>query len=190
MFILKRISLLLAFSLALQVLTLFSLAQSVGSVAPNFTLLDRHKQALHLYDYLGTPIVLNFWATWCPPCRAELPIFQEISDELNANGQPVTFIIVNGGEDFDFANLYLEEANIFRLVAAFDGSRQMRAAASSDDIYVERSIDVLRRYLVRGMPTTFFIDAQGFIRHRSYGGLNRLIIQTGMQSLGLHLPLH
>lgn len=176
------------FSCIIFSLTLLTSAQSVGSFAPNFTLLDRNKQALHLHDYLGTPIVLNFWATWCPPCRAELPLFQEISNELNANGQPVVFLIVNGGEDFDFANLYLNEASIM-LPAAFDGPREMRAAASTDTIYVERTRDVLRRYLVRGMPTTFFIDANGIVRHRSHGGLNRLIIQTGMQTIGLHVPL-
>lgn len=169
-------------------LALLTSAQSVGSFAPNFTLLDSNKQALHLHDYLGAPIVLNFWATWCPPCRAELPLFQELNHEFNANGQPVTFLIVNGGEDFDFANLYLNEAGIM-LPAAFDGSREIRAAASTDTIYVERARDVLRRYRIRGMPTTFFIDANGIIRHRSDGGLNRLIMQPGMQTIGLYVPL-
>lgn len=162
-------------------------AQSVGSPAPNFTILDRNQQAVSLSYFVGKPIVLNFWATWCPPCRAELPIFQQISDELNAEQYTVTFLLVNGGEDFDFANLYLNEAGI-RLPAGFDGSRQMRAAASSDTVYVERTRDVLLRYHVRGMPTTYFIDANGIIRHRSFGGLNRLIMQGGLQSIGVDLP--
>ena len=83
--------------------------------APDFTVYDLDGNPVSLSDYFGKPIVLNFWASWCGPCKMELPDFQETYDEL---GGDVQFLIVNltdgSRETVETASAYLKEQGLLR----------------------------------------------------------------------------
>jgi cytochrome c biogenesis protein CcmG/thiol:disulfide interchange protein DsbE len=136
------------------------IAQGVGSQAPDFVLIDTTGNPIRLSDLQGTPILLNFWATWCPPCQEELPLFQRISDEL---GNDLQILLVNNNEGRERATAYLQ-AHDLTLQAAFDATRAEQEQLAREGVEVDTTLDVLRRYRARGMPTTIFIDEDGIIR--------------------------
>ena len=85
-------------------------AQEEAPAAPDFTVLDTDGQEVRLSDMQGTPVVLNFWASWCPPCKSEMPDFEEASKTYEGK---VAFMMVNltdgGRETVDTAKAYIEE---------------------------------------------------------------------------------
>lgn len=123
-------------------------APAVGHPAPDFRLTTLAGEPFTLSDLRGTPVVLNFWATWCPPCRAELPELQGASERLA--GQ-VAIIGVNQAE---------APADVGAFVAALGLSFPMPLDVRGE---------ISRLYAVRSLPTTFFIDRQGVIRHVQIG---------------------
>lgn len=135
-------------------------AQSVGSEAPDFVLVDTTGNPVHLSELHGTPILLNFWATWCPPCQEELPLFQRISNELGDNLQ---VLLVNNNEGRERATAYLQ-ANDLTLQTAVDATRAEQERLAREGVELDTTLDVLRRYRARGMPTTVLIDKHGVIR--------------------------
>jgi cytochrome c biogenesis protein CcmG/thiol:disulfide interchange protein DsbE len=146
-----------------------ALAQGIGDKAPDFTLASVQGEVVRLSDLTGEPIVLNFWATWCPPCRAELPLFQRISDEVNAREDAsVRFVLVNLSEPPAVAHRFLAALGI-DLLALYDAPRGVQA--SQEGVRFDATAEVMRRYRARGMPTTLFIDAEGVVRAIKVGEL-------------------
>ncbi len=148
----------------------------VGESAPDFALLGREGQKVTLAELSGTPTVLNFWATWCLPCLEELPIFQKASEAL---GEEATFLLVNNGEDAQTAAAYLEEQGI-TLLSGLEPTRRQRA-----ELGLDATTDVLRRYRVFGMPTTFFIDEEGVIQSVKPGPLSASDLSRRLAELGV-----
>mgnify|MGYP002399336059 CR=1 FL=1 len=113
-----------------------------GQLAPDFSLQFADSKVSKLSDWQGKPVILNFWATWCPPCREEMPSFVAAH-----NGHPdeVVIVAVNAEETAAQA-------------AAFASSHAMTFPVVLD----ERG-DIQRLYNVRGLPTTIFIDRTGHI---------------------------
>jgi thiol-disulfide isomerase/thioredoxin len=139
-----------------------ALAQGIGDKAPDFTLASVAGDVVRLSDLTGEPIVLNFWATWCPPCRAELPLFQRISEEVNTREDAsVRFVLVNLSEPPAAAHRFLEALGI-TLLALYDAPRDVQTRHES--VRFDATAEVMRRYRARGMPTTLFIDAEGVVR--------------------------
>ena len=145
----------LLFSLA------FAAAQGVGSQAPDFLLVDQGGEPIRLSDFAGTPILLNFWATWCPPCREELPLFQRVAEEVGEGELQV--LLVNNDEGRDRAIQFLEANNI-ELETALDATSEQRERFMNESLTPDSTLEVMRRYRARGMPTTIFIDADGIIQ--------------------------
>jgi peroxiredoxin len=123
----------------------------VGDVAFDFTLRNLQGKAVSLSDYRGKKVMLNFWATWCGPCRVELPGMIKLYDELSGKG--FVILAVNLREDHD-------------QVAGFVEQNKMRFPVLLDS---EGSVGTA--YFVRGIPTTVFINDQGIIQAVQMGTL-------------------
>lgn len=134
--------------------------------APDFTVYDLDGNPVSLSDFFGKPIVLNFWASWCGPCKMELPDFQET---YNAIGGDVQFLIVNltdgSRETIETASTYLQEQG-YTLPAYYD--TQFSAAMA---------------YGVSAIPCTYFIDAQGCAVARSSGAIDAQTLRKGIDMI-------
>lgn len=118
-------------------------------VAANFSLKDVDGVIHRLSDYRGKVVVLNFWATWCPPCREELPSMERAHKLLV--GEPIKIVAINVGENAD---------TIFTFTADYE---------MSYDVLMDSDSKVIKQYPVIGLPTTFVIDPQGRIVYRAVG---------------------
>jgi peroxiredoxin len=121
--------------------------------APDFTL-ETADGEFRLSDQRGKVVVLNFWASWCAPCRHEMPVFQE-TYEARAPAGDFMLVAVNVTADDARANAdrFVEDFGL-TFPVPFDVTRSVANA-----------------YGVRGLPATFFIDAAGILRARVYGPL-------------------
>ena len=121
-----------------------------GFLAPDFSLINLDGHEIRLADFHGRPVMVNFWASWCPPCRAEMPAFQNIYTEYEAQGFVV--LAVNSQESrttaVDFAQ---SRALTFPILLDEDGI-------------------LSSRYQAESLPTTFFINKDGYISNVIYGG--------------------
>ncbi len=118
--------------------------------APDFDLKDPQGKPIRLADFSRKPLIVNFWATWCPPCREEMPSLQRAYQTLAKEG--IGLVAINVGEDADTIARYLS-AERLDLPAPMDESSQVAAS-----------------YPMRGLPTTFVIDPQGRLAYVATGG--------------------
>ena len=125
----------------------------IGEAAPDFRLDTLDHGVVRLSDFRGQTVVLNFWASWCGPCREEMPDFAELYREREAAGD-LTVLAVNFTPDDTraAAQSFVEERDL-PFPIAFDTSAG----------------DIASRFGVRGLPATFFIDADGVLRSRVLG---------------------
>jgi peroxiredoxin len=130
-------------------LALPALADPSGP-APQFTLLAKSGQDVSLAQYKGQVVMLNFWASWCGPCRQEMPLLESIYRKYNRMG--FTMIGVNVEPDSKAADEWL------------------KATPVSFPILYDRDSKVSKLYNVAGMPSTVIIDRHGNLRklHRGY----------------------
>lgn len=134
-----------------------------GQPAPGFSLEGLDGKQHRLQDYLGKRVVLNFWATWCIPCRLEMPLLDATYRRLESSG--VVVIGINFGEDRTVARQYVDELNL------------------SFPILTDEAGIAARAYGVIGLPTTFFIDSQGILRDRYVGPLTLRSLQDYLDRL-------
>ncbi|MBS2969112.1 TlpA family protein disulfide reductase [Metabacillus sp. KIGAM252] len=117
-----------------------------GNAAPEFTLPQLDGGNVQLSDYKGKKVILNFWATWCPPCKKEIPELKEISVEYD---QEVVILAVN---------YTVSEANESS-VKKFVKDQKMQFP-----VLMDPEADVLTQYKVFSYPTTYFLDEKGVIQ--------------------------
>ena len=120
--------------------------------APDFQLQDMDEAVHKLDDYRGKVIMLNFWATWCPPCRREMPSMERLHKMLDSGTFAV--VAINQMESPDH-------------VFAYTGQLEVDPTFT---ILFDRDSSVSQRYRVNGLPTSYLIDKRGFIRYRAVGG--------------------
>lgn len=118
-------------------------APVVGAVAPNFELQQLDGKKRQLVDYRGQVVMLNFWATWCPPCRLEMPTLQS---RYVKHGSEFTILALNFAEPEELVREFAQELGLsFPILLDDDGVIQ-------------------ELYQVRGYPSSVFIDPDGIIR--------------------------
>ncbi len=137
-------------------------APAVGHPAPEIQLVDTAGERFELSALRGTPVVLNFWATWCPPCRAEMPELEAAHVSL---ADQVAVVGVNQGES---------QAE----VAAF-----AQGIGVSFSLPLDERMDASRTYAVRSLPTTFFIDRSGIIRRIQVGPLTEATLAQSLRAI-------
>lgn len=138
-------------------------APAIGHPAPEFTLPTLAGDELTLAALRGQPVVLNFWASWCLPCRSEMPELQRLHARLAAAG--VQVVGVNQGEQPAQA-------------AAF-----MQTLELSFPVALDQRTGVSQQYLVNSLPTTFFIDRDGVVRNVFIGPMSDAILAQNLRSI-------
>ncbi len=123
----------------------------VGEPAPDFHLQDLDGQTVSLSDLQGRPVILNFWATGCIPCRSEMSYLQEIYEESAGNPSSVVVLTINLGESHSTIEGFMESYNLSLPVLL--GTREV----------------VYEKYSIQYIPTTFFIDTDGIIQEKVIG---------------------
>lgn len=134
----------------------------IGMEAPDFTLSDPSGTSVHLRDLRGKVVVVDFWATWCEPCRALMPHIQKMHEQLAAKG--LTILGLDVGEDADtVAKFAKEQSYTFPLL-------------------LDAEPQVTSRYFVQAYPTTFVIDRAGRIAFRGMGSVEPTDLQAAVEN--------
>ncbi len=125
-----------------------------ATIAPDFTVLDMSGNEINLSDYFGKPIIINFWATWCGPCKSELPAFNNMYEKYK---EDVHFLFIN----------------------LTDGSREtiegvtqfMEDEGYTFPVYFDTTMEAATKYGAYSIPTTFLIDDEGVPVHYQMGAM-------------------
>ncbi len=137
----------------------------VGTTAPNFQLWDLNGKPISLSQYQGRVVLVNFWATWCGPCRVEMPAMEQLYREFNSKG-------------FEILAISTDQQGV-AVTRPFKESLRLSFPILHDSDY-----RVGMAYGARTLPITFLVDRQGMIRHRIFGARDwgsqeaRQLIQT------------
>lgn len=134
--------------------------------APDFTVYDADGNEVLLSEYFGKPIVLNFWASWCSPCRMEMPDFHEKYLEI---GEDVQFLMINmtdgSRETVEIASEFVEEQGY------------------TFPVFYDTKSDAAMTYGAYSLPTTFFIDADGYVIAQASGAIDGTTLQRGIDMI-------
>lgn len=136
------------------------------STAPDFTVYDLEGNEVHLSDFFGKPIIVNFWASWCGPCKMEMP-------------------------DFDTAYSTYKDDIVFLMVNMTDGSRETVEVASafiadsgySFPVYYDTDYSAAITYSVSSLPTSYFLNAQGELVAHAKGAIDAETLQRGIDMI-------
>lgn len=134
--------------------------------APDFTMLDWEGNSAALSDFAGKPVVLNFWASWCGPCKSEMPVFDLVAAEF---GDRLNFMMVNltdGGRETE------------------EGARGfIEGAGYSFPVFFDTLLEGASAYSVRSIPVTYFIDAEGNVLAYSAGIMDEESLRSGIDMI-------
>ncbi|MBI1299266.1 redoxin domain-containing protein [bacterium] len=135
----------------------------VGFLAPDFELGLTDGDTVQLSALRGKPVIINFWATWCGPCRDEMPALEQVWQRYGKGD--VMLLGVNQGEDLP-------------TITAFAHGEM----GVSFPLLLDSQMDVSRLYNIRAMPTTFFVDVNGRIQDIQIGGpLDQAALLAGIE---------
>lgn len=135
----------------------------VGQMAPDFRLKDLAGKEVALSDFRGRVVILNFWATWCGPCRAEIPAIRAVSERYEEHD--LTVVAVNLGETSGAVSSFVKDFDM------------------QFPVLLDTNISIARQYGVFSIPTTLFLDDQGVIREAHTGSMTQSYIEQVLAKL-------
>ncbi|MFT5194623.1 MAG: thiol-disulfide isomerase/thioredoxin [Cellvibrionaceae bacterium] len=136
--------------------TTLTIAPSPGNLAPDFTLTTLDGDQIQLTQLRGKPVIINFWATWCGPCRQETPQFQSFHERF---GDEVILLGINQHEELAQINSFVSEFGMtYPVLLDVDGS-------------------VYDDYQVFGLPTTWFVNPDGVLTGVAPGGITEAFLE-------------
>jgi len=158
---------------AIVIISIITLALSAGctnkekegatAAAPDFTLQDISGKKVRLADLKGKVVMLEFWATWCPPCRTEIPSIERLHTQYGGKGLTVLAISLDEG--------------------GWDDVKSFAAEHSINYTVLRGTDDVSAKYMVRLIPSMFLIDKQGNIKKQFMGGGNIEAVEQEIKAL-------
>lgn len=134
--------------------------------AIDFDVVDEKDKGVKLSDKEGKPVVVNFWASWCGPCKSEMPDFDKMYEKY---GKEVEFMMVN----------------------MTDGSQETKSVASSFiesqgykfPVYYDVEMSAAKAYNVTAIPATYFVDKDGYIISSAKGAINEITLEEGIKNI-------
>ena len=127
---------------------------SNSAKAPDFNLKDQYGVVHSLENYKGKVIFLNFWATWCPPCKKEMPDVESIYKEYGENKKDVIILGINSEKENEVKKFLKDKGYTFPTV-------------------IDENSEVMRKYFIQAFPTSFVIDKEGNVYGYVMGGLTK-----------------
>jgi len=136
---------------------------AVGAPAPDFELNNLENEPVRLSDLRGKIIVINFWATWCEPCKVEMPFLEKL---YSSSQKQLEILAVNFDEPYQQVQQFAEEYQL------------------SFPILLDPGGNVQNLYRVRGYPTTFMLDEEGIVRYHHIGLITEGQLDQYLSELG------
>ncbi len=137
-------------------------APEVNSLAPPFANPTLDGNIITLYDLRGNPVIINFWATWCGPCRVEMPELQSLYDDYGEQGLHI--LGVNLAEPVPLITAWVRDFGL------------------TFDIVLDEQGQIATTYRLRGQPSTYVISPEGIITHVYYGPVNMDTLRAAVES--------
>jgi peroxiredoxin len=142
-----------------------------GFSAPDFELISLTGDIVRLSALRGQPVIINLWASWCPPCKAEMPALEAAFLDFRESGLQVLAVNLTTQDSVEAAEAFVSANRL------------------SFPVLLDVNGDVVRSYRLRALPTTFFVDPSGVIQKVVVGGpLSRITLQTSAEDLLLEGP--
>ncbi|PAE22860.1 MULTISPECIES: TlpA disulfide reductase family protein [Bacillaceae] len=137
-----------------------------GNLAPDFQLTDMEGNPVKLSDYRGKAVLLNFWASWCPPCRAEMPHMEKLYKKYKDKNFDILAVnLTNTEKNNGDAEKFVKELGL-----TFTIPMDVKGAVGGD-------------YNIMAYPTSYFIDSDGVIREKVLGALNEEYMEKEIKKL-------
>lgn len=141
-----------------------SVGLSEGDIAPDFEFSTFDGKRMRLSDLRGQPVFLNFWASWCGPCRQEMPNMQTMLEKYSSS--KLVVLAVNNGEAIAPAQRFIDRIEVQLSEFGYDPTAQ-----------------VVKKYQVTGLPVSYFIDANGVITRVVAGELSFNVMESSVQEV-------
>lgn len=137
-----------------------------GFLAPDFSLLDLQGERITLSELRGRPLLINLWATWCPPCKAEMPDMQSVYEDYRESGFQILAVNATHQDSAAATASFVQEYGL------------------TFPVLMDTSGEVSRQYQMRALPTSFFVDREGVIQEVVVGGpMSQALLRVRVEQL-------
>ena len=141
-------------------------------IAPDFTLADLDGNWVSLSELKGKVVLLNFWGTWCGPCRREIPAFIKLTEKYKKDGLEIVGITLTSGPPENIQSFSDKWGINYTLLTDIEGNETQVVTAKYGQVTGQR---------ITGIPTTFIIDREGYIRQRYVGPRSESIFYRDLE---------